>query len=90
MFIIRPCSTKAAFEAVLKRQVRINLTESSKELESKGYELIAVTDYVMVVKRDYEFTVFPSGRVLIKDIEDMNVAKSLIEKLLEDLGLYES
>jgi hypothetical protein len=63
---------------------------SHEEAESKGYQLIAVTDYVMVVKRDYEFTIFPSGRVMIKDIEDMNAAQSLIEKLLEDLGLYES
>ncbi len=90
MSIIRPCSTGAAYEGILKRKVTLNLKESSNKLKDKGYELIAVTDYVMIVKKDYEFTLFPTGRVLVKDIEDFSSAKVLIEKLHEDLGLHES
>jgi TATA-box binding protein (TBP) (component of TFIID and TFIIIB) len=90
MSIIRPCATKAAYEGTLKRKVNLNLTEFSDKLKDKGYELIAVTDYVMVVRKGYELTVFPSGRVIVKDIDDLESAKVVIEKLHEDLGLYES
>jgi ArsR family metal-binding transcriptional regulator len=90
MSIIRPCSTKAAYEGILKRKVNLNLIESSNKLKNKGYELIAVTDYVMVIKKNYELTVFPSGRVIVKDINDLESAKTVIEELHEDLGLYES
>ena len=68
----------------------MNLAESSNKLKDKGYQLIAVTDYVMIVKKSHELTIFPSGRVIVKDIDDLQSAKVLIEKLHEDLGLYES
>ena len=90
MSIIRPCSTKAAFEGLLKRKVNLNLSDYSNRLKDKGYELIAVTDYVMVVRKNYELTIFPSGRVIAKDISDLESARAVIEKLHEDLGLYES
>jgi TATA-box binding protein (TBP) (component of TFIID and TFIIIB) len=90
MSVIRPCSTKAAYEGVLKRKVNLNLSECSCKLKAKGYELIAVTDYVMVVRKKYELTIFPSGRVIAKDVNDLESAKTVIEKLHEDLGLYES
>ncbi len=90
MSIIQPCATKAAYEGILKRKVNLNLTEFSDKLKDRGYELIAVTDYVMVVRKGYEFTIFPSGRVIVKDIDDLESAKVVIEKLHEDLGLYES
>jgi ArsR family metal-binding transcriptional regulator len=90
MSIIRPCATKAAYEGILKRKVSLNLTEFSDKLKDKGYELIAVTNYVMVVRKGYELTIFPSGRVIVKDIDDLESAKVIIEKLHEDLGLYES
>jgi hypothetical protein len=90
MSIIRPCATKAAYEGILKRKVNLNLTEFSDKLKDKGYELIAVTNYVMVVRKGYELTIFPSGRVIVKDIDDLESAKVIIEKLHEDLGLYES
>jgi TATA-box binding protein (TBP) (component of TFIID and TFIIIB) len=90
MSIIRPCATKAAYECILKRKINLNLTEISDKLRDKGYELIAVTDYVMVVRKGYELTIFPSGRVIVKDIDAIESAKVVIEKLHKDLGLYES
>jgi TATA-box binding protein (TBP) (component of TFIID and TFIIIB) len=90
MSIIRRCATKAAYEGILKRKVNLNLTAISDKLRVKGYELIAVTDYVMVLRKGYELTVFPSGRVIVKDIDDLESAKAVIEKLHKDLGLYES
>jgi TATA-box binding protein (TBP) (component of TFIID and TFIIIB) len=90
MSVIRPCSTKAAYEGILTRKVNLNLSECSSILKDKGYELLAVTDYVMVVRKNYELTIFPSGRVVVKDINDLESAKTVIEKLHEDLGLYES
>ncbi|WXG44840.1 MAG: hypothetical protein WED04_12555 [Promethearchaeati archaeon SRVP18_Atabeyarchaeia-1] len=90
MLVVRPCSTKAAYEGILTRQVRLDLNECSKTLRAKGYEIIALTDYVMVVKKEYELTLFPSGRVLAKDVESMDLAKKTIEKLHQDLGSHES
>lgn len=89
IFIVKPCSTRAAFEGVLKHQAKLNLTDYSKRLRDKGYELIAITDYVIVAKRDYEFTIFPSGKVLVKDIDDPDLAKTLLQRLYGDLNLYE-
>jgi ArsR family metal-binding transcriptional regulator len=87
IFIVKPCSTRAAFEGVLKRQTKLDLTDYSRALSNRGYELVAVTDYIIVAKKEYEFTIFPSGRVLVKDIDDPDLAKTLIEKLYGDLGL---
>jgi transcription termination factor Rho len=89
MFIVRPCSTRAAYEGVPKRQMKLNLNECAKMLQDKGYEVIALTDYVMVVKREYEFTVFPSGKILVKDIDSIELAKTAIERLNGDLSPHE-
>nr|MDO8099375.1 hypothetical protein [Candidatus Njordarchaeota archaeon] len=89
MFIVKPCSTRAAFEGIPKHQAKLNLTDRSRRLLDKGYELIAVTDYVIVAKKDYEFTIFPSGKVLVKDIDDPDLAKTLLETLYGDLNFYE-
>jgi hypothetical protein len=87
VFIFRPCKTGAAFEAILKKNVKLDLEKISKTLEENGYKILALTDYILMIRGDYELSIFPSGKVLIKDINDATLAEMIIEKIYKILGL---
>jgi hypothetical protein len=74
-FIVKPCKEKGALEAIPKRERYFNLKRLLGILLSKGYELKVDTPFVLVVKKDKEISIFPSGRLLIKSSDPEEVKK---------------
>lgn len=64
-YILRLCSGKTAFEALPKKGVRFRRSELAEKLRAKGY---TTEEYgpLLIIKQEFETTIFPSGRLLMK------------------------
>lgn len=87
MFLLKPCRTGAAFQGTPNKCKKIDLVKAEAVLKEKGYEIVLNTKNVLIVKSNYNISVFPSGRVLIKDIKDEKEACKQIEKVYKILKL---
>jgi len=87
MFLFKPCKTGAAFQANLRKDLRLDLTKCEKTLKENGYEIVLNTRNVLIVKSKYNISIFPSGRVLVKDITDEDEACKQVEKVYKILKL---
>lgn len=88
-FIIRLCSDKAAYEAVPKRRVKVDLAKMKRSLEHRGdCEIALWTAQLMVVRRRdaIEITIVDDGRLIIRNVVDEEAARKIAETLLPDLN----
>jgi len=87
-FMIRLCSDKAAYEAVPKKRLKVDLMKVKRSLEHGGdSEIVLWTPQLMVVrKRDAtEITIVDDGRLIIRNVADEETARRIAEALLPDL-----
>jgi len=87
IFVFKPCRTGAAFQGDLKKNLKLDLTKCEKVLKGAGYEIVLNTANVLIIKSKYNISVFPTGRVLVKDITDEKEACAAVEKVYKVLGL---
>lgn len=68
-YLVRLCSGRSAFEALPKRGLRFDRGELAAKLKNEGY---TIEDYgaLLIAKKDFEVTIFPSGRLLMKCNEE--------------------
>lgn len=78
-FMIRPCSTSAAYFATLRRHRTLNLADARAVLEGGGYR---VTDcgVLLIIHGEPERTLYRTGRVLVKTGEEA-AAREAAEEL---------
>jgi len=62
--MIRPCGRRL-FELVPKREVSVDLNWAKKAFEKSGYEIIDFSELVLSVKKRYDISIFPNGKMLI-------------------------
>jgi hypothetical protein len=65
-YILKPCQGKAAFEAVLHSQIQIDITNRVKNLEAHGYEVLDAGIMLVAKKDEFEISIYPSAKLLIK------------------------
>ena len=82
-FIVKPCRDKGSLEALPKRERHFNLKKMQALLLGAGYEVKVSTPFVLIVQREKEVSVFPSGRLLVKSSDPEEVKK--IAKEIYDL-----
>lgn len=82
---MRPCR-HAAFEAVPKRKVDLNLDECERVLGRSGYEVVANPKVMLVVKKGVEITVYPHGRLLMYPVSNREDAERIATELYSVLG----
>jgi len=81
MFVLKPCKTGAAFQGTPKKNVKLDLSKYETILKQHGYEIILHTNDVLIVKSKYDISIFPSGRVLIKDVKSEKDARAELDKI---------
>ncbi len=64
-YIVRPCSSKAAFEIILDRGLIASCIENAKR---KGFSLIADTPHVKIFRREIKLSFFKSGKILVEGL----------------------
>ena len=87
-FIVRLCSDKAAYEAVPKSRLKVDLARLRRSLESGGNcEITLWTRQLMVVKKTdaTEITIVDDGRLIIRNVADEEAARKIAETMLPGL-----
>jgi hypothetical protein len=87
-FVIRLCSDKAAYEAVPKRRLNVDLTRLRRSLEHDGdYEITFWTQQLMVAKQKdaAQITIVDDGRLIIRNVADEQTAQRTAEELMQKL-----
>ncbi|MEM3445246.1 MAG: hypothetical protein QW115_04685 [Thermoplasmata archaeon] len=64
-YILKLCSGRTAFEALPKKGVRFRQRELAEKLRVKGY-IVEEYGSILIARREFETTIFPSGRLLMK------------------------
>lgn len=65
-YLLRPCKGKAAFEAIPKINIVVDIKDSIDKLIMKGYDVLDAGVMLVAKKEDLEVTIFPSGKLLVK------------------------
>jgi hypothetical protein len=87
-FIVRLCSDKAAYEAVPRNRVKVDLVRLRRCLERGGNcETTLWTPQLMVVKRKdtTEITFVDDGRLIIRNVTSEEAAQKIADALLPEL-----
>ena len=84
-FIVKPCKEKGSLEILPKGERHFNLKKMQNLLISIGYTLKIYTPFVLIVTKEIEVSLFPSGRLLIKsdDVEKVKKIGEEIYRLLD-------
>lgn len=65
--LLKPCKGSHGFQGVTDRNLKLDLSRVNSLLLGEGFEEKMCVDIIMVVqKEDLEFTIYPSGKFLIK------------------------
>ena len=87
-FMIRLCSDKAAYEAIPRRRLKLDLAKIKRFFQLKrNCEITLWTKQLMVVKRNdaTEITIVDDGRLIIRNVVDQQAAQRIAEELLPEL-----
>ncbi|MCD6576212.1 MAG: hypothetical protein J7K73_03570 [Nanoarchaeota archaeon] len=84
-YIFKPCTTGAAFQGVVKKLVKIDMSKAKEILKKEGYEIKLSLKDMIIAKNKYTINIFKDGRVLVKEIKDEEKAKEIIKKIYEKL-----
>ena len=87
-FIVKLCSDRAAYEAVPRNRIKVDLARLRRSLERGGNcETTLWTPQLMVVKRKdtTEITFVDDGRLIIRNVADEEAARKIAEILLSEL-----
>ena len=64
-YLLKPCRGKAAFEAVPKERVRLDMEKGKTDLEAHGYVVTDAGVMLVCVKGELQVSIYPSGKLLI-------------------------
>jgi hypothetical protein len=87
-YILRPCQGKAAFEAVLNSQIQIDISKRIKVLKDHGYEVLDAGILLVAKKGEFEISIYPSAKLLIK-CESKEKATQKANEIYDILGISE-
>lgn len=76
--IIKPCSTKAAFEIVLNKKYVEICIERAQE---KGFEKVADTPFVKIFRREIKLSFFTSGKILVEGLENKEAVEIFFSEI---------
>lgn len=85
--MIRLCSDRAAYEAVPKKRLRVDIASLRLLLEHRGdCEVVLWTPQLMVIRRKdaAEVTIVDDGRMIIRNVADQDAARRIAETILPD------
>ncbi len=86
MYTIKPCKTKAVYNAIPNSKIKLDLENCLKKLEAKGYKTIFNANAILIIKKDIETSIYPDGKLILK-CDDFETARKESDILLGILGL---
>ena len=68
-------------EIIPCKDIRLSTKNIAAKLMSISYELVTETPFVVVMRRDEEVTLFPSGKMILKKLDSLDDLKKLVEEI---------
>lgn len=79
-FILKPCKSTAAYEAIPKRNMNLKLDDLKPNLKLGGYNEVCDAKVMIIVEKGTEISIYPSGKLLLKTADE-KVAQECAEEL---------
>lgn len=77
------CTSGAAFEFSPKKEMKLDLEKVAEKLRSETL-VEAETPFVLMIKyADAKISIFKSGKIIVRNVEDTRKAKKIAEKITE-------
>ena len=65
-YILKVCSSKGAFEAIPKKNIKLDLDAVEMKLIQTGYRIICNAKVILIIEYQCEVSIFSNGRLLLK------------------------
>lgn len=88
MLIARPCTSMKAINITPEEKYDIDMEELCECLAERGFQIKRVTRFLALVKKKYDISVFPSGKVIVKDTDDKEEALKIAKEIYECMEPY--
>ncbi|MDO8627993.1 MAG: hypothetical protein Q7K42_06000 [Candidatus Diapherotrites archaeon] len=83
-FVGQPCKSKLAYEFIPKKQMNFDLQEVNDKLLEKQVFVEVNTPYLLIAHiQETAVSFFKSGKIMVKNTKDMNLARKIAEKFIE-------
>ncbi|MDD3084218.1 MAG: hypothetical protein PHP82_04305 [Candidatus ainarchaeum sp.] len=81
-FVGNPCSSKTSFEFMPKQKTILDLEKISKKINN-----VEVKSKILLIIKEDDLTIsiFRSGKILARGINDEKIARKIIEKILKKI-----
>ncbi|WP_297092757.1 hypothetical protein [Thermococcus sp.] len=94
MIIAKPCVTMKGIVISgysWERQVKVDLTRTAQCLRDRGYTVKKLLPGMMLIleMEGYEVSVYPSGKIIIKLLEDSKTGESIARVIYDCAGVLE-
>ncbi|ASJ11944.1 MULTISPECIES: hypothetical protein [Thermococcus] len=94
MIIAKPCVTMKGIVISgysWERQVKVDLTRTAQCLRERGYTVKKLLPGMMLIleMEGYEVSVYPSGKIIIKLLEDSKTGESIARVIYDCAGVLE-
>ncbi len=80
-YVAKPCRTERAYEVIPEMKMNIEVEHIAERLERHGYSIVIKTPHIVVIRKEFEVSVYPSGRILIKKVDDKEVAEKIADEI---------
>ncbi len=94
MIISKPCVTMRGIVIGAyswERQVKVDLVKTAKCLREKGFSVKKLVPNMMLIleMEGYEVSVYPSGKIIIKLLENAERGRKIAEMIYDCAGILE-
>ena len=89
-YTIKEGQNGATVEILPNKEIRLSTKNIMGKMLGLGYEVVTETPFVIVMKRDTEVTAFPSGKLIIKNMEDESEIRSIVDEIYSEIISNES
>ena len=89
---IRPCRADIGFEALPAKDYRLDLKEIAQKIRDP-FEVVSKLPILLLLRHkdlDLKVSLFPSARILIRDINDSELGREIIRQLAEIVSTTEN
>lgn len=81
LYIGTACTSSRSYYIVPKEEIRVNLELVSEKLEKIGWKITKKSKGILIASKNRTIAIFPSGKILIRDTVDEDIAKKIAEEV---------
>jgi TATA-box binding protein (TBP) (component of TFIID and TFIIIB) len=86
LFLVKLCSDRISYEAIIKRKVAFDMEKVKQVLESRNFAVLLYTPHMIILRNDRsETTLSRDGRMLIRRVKNEEDATEVAHELLDTL-----